>query len=1420
MSVGAQVQTQRTNRRFMSSQRAVEARSAPRKLAGFALGIALLACAESPEPRAEAPLSTAKDALLTGLFPTADVYPVGNHVSDVAVGDFNGDGAPDVVVNDLPVGTNFNVFFNNGSGGLVGPTLVSAFNQGTRGVEVADFNGDGLDDIAAGTDVGVSVVISNGDGTFQPPLWPTNSSVDAWDIAVGDLNGDGWPDAVTIEDSPSPAVGVYLNNGGSAFLTPGVYWVGGTPAGVAVKDVNADGAPDVLVANYDHHLDVLLNLGDGALGAPTTYPTSGSAYRVTAGDLNGDGLPEVVVSNEAGGVFDVFLNLGGGALSGKLPYATPEGPAGVTLVDMNGDCRLDVVATTQYRGSVDLLMNDGSGDLLPGVEYAAGDNSTGVVSADMNGDLWPDLVVANNGGVDGIPSASVIMNQGDGRLRAARVYGLHVYARAVRLEDVNNDGHLDLIAGGSYPFSLQMSVHLNAGDGTFRAPTYYTPAGGYDIVPLDLDGDGWLDFVTSSAANSRLYAYRNQQDGTFTLLWQKIFNDPRFLASADFNGDGRADFAVSKGGNVRVFLNDGSGMFSAPPLFVDADALSFTAADVNGDAAADLVFASYMSAGQAGVAFGNGDGTFQPPVMYPVGPYPTSVIAGDLNGDTLTDVAVVNHDSGPPGSISILLNTGAGALAPAQGYAAGSKPFAFTGGDVDGDGDIDLAVTQLYATPTVVLLENDGGGSYSVAGGYYTGREGGFAAMGDVDGDGILDIAVSGDTSYRVAVLRSNDPPVPLPSPCATDSDCACALFCAASGHCAARKVLGSACDAAAGADCLDADCRVCASGHCTDGVCCDAACDGACDVCATSAGATKDGACSNASPGAPGAPSCAPYVCSGVSPACPSSCLTDADCGPSHYCSAQGACAPRKPKGAPCGFADCSAGGCASCEAGLTCRDGVCCGSLCDSACAMCAPATGICGPVLNAEDPDTCGGAAICDASGSCRKKNGQACLSSLDCASGHCADGICCDTACAGGCDVCDAIPGTCSIVPAGQPSESPSCAPFLCGGSAACPVACATSADCIPKTTCAPDGLCKPANGEPCATSDQCASGHCADGVCCDAACSSGCDVCDAIPGTCSPIPAGSAGASPPCSPYLCDGASGECPSACADDTDCDAGTYCAAGGECAPQKEQGSTCSDADCAGPGCALCSGGTTCVDGYCCDATCEGQCAACDVLGKEGSCSPVPQGEGPRGERPLCSGAPGSTCAGHCDGAEVTACAYPVGITCATSCADAVEIVSLCDSEGACVAGAPHPCSGGFGCAGAAGCATACATSEGCAAGYVCGPDSTCAPAGQCDGDHTIVDEDGAPLDCAPYGCTPEGMCTDVCASAADCASAAECKDGRCEPRALTTDDAGCGCQTPGRASGPAWPFGLSLLVAALGLSRHRKTTRSGGPVWSLPR
>jgi hypothetical protein len=339
----------------------------------------------------------------------------GNAPQGVAVGDFNGDGKPDLVVANLQQ-NNVVVLLGNGDGTFGTPIVHSLPNIGVLyGVAVADFNGDGKLDVAVvhgSTDYLISdveILLGNGDGTLgAATAFP--SGTDAVTIVTADLNGDGKPDVIVGGAGPSVMghggnLSVLFGNGDGTLQPAIPLDVPGYMGGLwsaAVGDFNGDGRLDIVAAQVGPMagIAVFLQNPDHSFTLGATYQT---LYRTGVGvavaDLNNDGKLDVVLTSNMG-TATTFLGNGDGTFQSPIPTFSGNFTEFLALADFNRD------------GNVDVAFADYSPTAGPGVLAAAGLgtgnfstsntvtlNTAGgtrvVAVADFNGDGWPDIVSAD-----------------------------------------------------------------------------------------------------------------------------------------------------------------------------------------------------------------------------------------------------------------------------------------------------------------------------------------------------------------------------------------------------------------------------------------------------------------------------------------------------------------------------------------------------------------------------------------------------------------------------------------------------------------------------------------------------------------------------------------------------------------------------------------------------------------------------------------------------------------------------------------------------------------------------------------------------------------------------------------------------------------------------------------------------------------
>jgi len=477
----------------------------------------------------------------------------------VIVADFNGDHKLDLVAGSLydprnpPPSNGVSVLLGNGDGtfqaGLTSP--------GGSPLAAADFNVDGKLDLFAGG----AILLGNGNGTFV--LHATYSNGNA--VAAADLNGDGKPDLVLGEMgknpslSPYASVSVLLGNGDGTFQTPASYGMGAVS--VIIADFNGDGKLDVAAANLNCSdnsppcspsaaLSIMLGFGDGTFVGPQNYSSAPVSEVITA-DFNGDGKPDLAASGNPYVNSGMFINVlsgnGDGTFQTPVETTLTQSPGAIVSADFNGDGKTDLATVfsncsnnTCLPGDAVVLIGNGDGTFQAPVQYAVGLQPQYLAVGDFNGDGSPDLAVTNYTS----STLSILLNNGNGTFASHVDYatGPSSAPTAIATGDFNGDGKLDLVVASLIDNPL--SVFLGNGDGTFQ---------GYKTIPLS--------------------------------------EQPWSLAAADFNGDGKFDLVVTDtSGNLEILLGNGDGTFQTPVSYWDGfEYATPTIADFNGDGKPDLI---------------------------------------------------------------------------------------------------------------------------------------------------------------------------------------------------------------------------------------------------------------------------------------------------------------------------------------------------------------------------------------------------------------------------------------------------------------------------------------------------------------------------------------------------------------------------------------------------------------------------------------------------------------------------------------------------------------------------------------------------------------------------------------------------------------------------------------------------------------
>jgi hypothetical protein len=344
-----------------------------------------------------------------GSFQAARNYAVGTNPVSVAVGDFLGNGILDLAVANQGDNT-VSVLLGNGDGSFQAAISYAA-GSAPSSVAVGDLNGDGILDLAvtdsavSGGSPSVSVLLGNGDGSFQA-AGSYSAGISPGSVAVGDFRGNGISDLVVADSNLSTnSVYVLLGNGDGSFQAAAKYSVGIGPSSVAVADFLGNGIADLAVANPGtDNVSVLLGNGDGSFQHAVNYTVGTLPLSVAVGDFNGDGVPDLVTANPFNNTLSVLLGNGDGSFQAAQNFGAGSGPASIAVGDFNGDGLPDLAVADFDSGQVSVLLNDGvwTGP-SPG---PGGGRSSGTHLISRTQPAAPDLAVAE--GMRRHPSAAAV----------------------------------------------------------------------------------------------------------------------------------------------------------------------------------------------------------------------------------------------------------------------------------------------------------------------------------------------------------------------------------------------------------------------------------------------------------------------------------------------------------------------------------------------------------------------------------------------------------------------------------------------------------------------------------------------------------------------------------------------------------------------------------------------------------------------------------------------------------------------------------------------------------------------------------------------------------------------------------------------------------------------------------------------------
>ncbi|MEH0157413.1 FG-GAP-like repeat-containing protein [Limibacter armeniacum] len=650
----------------------------------------------------------------------------------VRIADFNDDTYPDIFIVKF---SNAYLYLNDGAGNFTSQTI-TGMNNGSflNKVAVSEPYNGGVDIIVSDYNAGHTDVIYRCEGGVFSEVSRGFRTVSGYyhTFEFADANADNYPDIFILDDTETL---LYLNDQSGNYVLDTSNDFDGLQTNyefsLHFKDLNNDGAAEVLFSDYFNELAVFWNDGTGQYAAHQTLELNDDVGRIAIGDLNGDGYADILnsgvsnrISSSVEWVTRAYINdQSNGFEAAQFNVTTEFREGDIVFLDADKDGDQDMLVSGAYYGDqkmTEYYKNDGEGNFtevtthpFAGLQYAS------IAVADFNGDEVEDVVLSGLNASDELQT-TLYWNDGTGNFTEDTGNSFSGISGKVVAFDANGDQVSDLLVVGKNASGSPIAeLYLNDGSGNLSLHT----AGIEGLIDVsvttgDVNGDKAMDIFlcgTNGTGTDITVLYLNDGTGNFTAATGSTFEpiSKGKMLLLDIDNDKDLDLYLSGSGKFLIYENDGAGAFTQKHGYDGPFLSTAVAGDIDLDGDIDIIesgkWESETGYPRTFVYFNNGTGNFTKSNMGALHSiYDGAIALADIDHDMDMDIMLSGAVKDPVTNSSRLYrNATCGTITTFEQAVSSCNAYDFYGTILTASGTYTHSITTEEGCERTVTLEFD-----------------------------------------------------------------------------------------------------------------------------------------------------------------------------------------------------------------------------------------------------------------------------------------------------------------------------------------------------------------------------------------------------------------------------------------------------------------------------------------------------------------------------------------------------------------------------------------------------------------------------------------------------------------------------------------------------------------------------------------